>query len=550
MNSLIQQALKNHGISPTVDIDPGATIVSLFEQAVAEFGPSPAFSSLGHTLSFTDTYQRALQFASYLQQHTGLKPGDRIAIQLPNLIQYPVALYGAMMAGMVVVNTNPLYTPRELEHQLNDSGAKAIVILANLGKTLESVIANTAVETTIVTELADLHPLGPRLMTNLGAKYLKKMVPSLNIPNAIGFRKALSLGDTAAFKPAALEHKELAILQYTGGTTGVAKGAMLSHRNLVSNLTQCLEMFNGFGLVKQGEVMVSPLPLYHIYTFTMGMLLLVTGNHTVLIPNPKDTNALIADIKRYPLTAFCGINTLFVSLCNHPSFSEADFSTLKMTMSGGMALTADAARQWQSITGSEVYQGYGLTETSPVVSANPGSGNQVNTIGMAVPSTQIKMVDEKGHAVPVGERGELAVKGPQVMEGYWQRPEATAEVIDDEGWFYTGDIALMQEDGFMRIVDRKKDMIIVSGFNVYPNELEDVISQHPDVVECAAVGVPDDKTGEAIKIFAVLANPISKEALVTYCRDNLTAYKVPKHFEFLDDLPKSTVGKILRKDLR
>ncbi|ARN75284.1 AMP-binding protein [Oceanicoccus sagamiensis] len=550
MNTLIQQALEKHGISPSIEVDPEATIVSLFEQAVAEFGPSPAFSSLGHTLSFTETYQYALQFASYLQQHTALEPGDRIAIQLPNLIQYPVALYGAMMAGMVVVNTNPLYTPRELEHQLNDSGAKAIVILANLGKTLESIVANTGVNTVIITELADLHPLGRRLYTNLGAKYLKKMVPSLTIPNAISYRKALSLGDTAAFKPAALEQKQLAILQYTGGTTGVAKGAMLSHRNLVSNVMQSLEMFSGFGLENAGETMISPLPLYHIYTFTMGMLLLVTGNHTVLIPNPKDTDALIADVKRYPMTAFCGINTLFVSLCNHPSFSDADFSTLKMTMSGGMALTGDAAKQWQTITGSDVFQGYGLTETSPVVSANPGSGNQVNTIGIAVPSTQIKMVDEQGQTVAVGERGELAVKGPQVMEGYWQRPEASAEVIDDEGWFYTGDIALMQDDGFMRIVDRKKDMIIVSGFNVYPNELEDVISQHPDVVECAAVGVPDDKTGEAIKIFAVLANPISEKELIAYCRDNLTAYKVPKHFEFRDDLPKSTVGKILRKDLR
>ena len=550
MNNIIKQALVNRGIKPAIEIDPNASLVSLFEQSVADYGPSPAFSSLGHTLTFDEVYQHCLQFASYLQQHTGLQPGDRIAIQLPNLIQYPVALYGAMMAGLVVVNTNPLYTPGELEHQLNDSGAKAIVVLANVGKTLESVIANTVIETVIITELADLHNIGSRLYINWGAKYLKGMVPSLDISNAISFHKALRLGDIQTFKPVTIEQQQLAILQYTGGTTGVAKGAMLSHRNLVSNVMQSLEMFSGFGLENQRETMISPLPLYHIYTFTMGMLLLVTGNHTVLIPNPKDTKALIADVKRYPMTVFCGINTLFVSLCNHPSFHEADFSSLKMTMSGGMALTADAAKQWQAITGSDVIQGYGLTETSPVVSANPGTGNQVNTIGLAVPSTEIKLVDEQGHTVPVGKRGELCVKGPQVMAGYWQRPEATAEALDADGWFYTGDIAIMQDDGFMRIVDRKKDMIIVSGFNVYPNELEDVISQHPDVVECAAVGMPDEKTGEAIKIFLVAANPVTEATLMAYCKQRLTSYKVPRHFEFRDDLPKSTVGKILRKDLR
>ena len=550
MNSVIEQALIKQGIEPTIEIDPNANLVSLFEQAVANYGASPAFSSLGQTLTFDEVYQCSLQFASYLQQQTGLQPGDRIAIQLPNLIQYPVALYGAMMAGLVVVNTNPLYTPRELEHQLNDSGAKAIVVLANLGKTLEAAIANTKVETVIVTELADLHSIGSRFLINWGAKYLKRMVPSLNVPNAMSFRKALRLADAQAFKPVTIEQQQLAVLQYTGGTTGVAKGAMLSHRNLVSNVAQCQAIFSGFGLDNQDETMISPLPLYHIYTFTITNLLLMTGNHTVLIPNPRDIQALIADVKRYPMTLFCGINTLFVTLCNQSSFREADFSNLKMTMSGGMALTADAAKQWQAITGKDIFQGYGLTETSPVVSANPATGNQVNTIGLAVPSTEIKLVDEQGQAVAMGERGELCVRGPQVMAGYWQRPEATAEVIDADGWFSTGDIAIMQDDGYLRIVDRKKDMIIVSGFNVYPNELEDVISQHPDVVECAAVGIPDEQTGEVIKIFLVAANPVTEADLIAYCKQRLTGYKVPRRFEFRDDLPKSNVGKILRKDLR
>jgi long-chain acyl-CoA synthetase len=550
MEKLIYQALSELGIAETIEIDDTINLLTMFQQAVDDFGPSPAYSSLGHTLNFNELGQLAEEFASYLQQHTSLEPGDRIAIQLPNLIQYPVVLYGALMAGLVVVNTNPLYQSRELEHQLKDSGAKAVVILANVAEALEKVVANTEVKHVVITELADLHALPQRLVINSVAKYIKRMVPKVSIANTLSLKAALRLGAKSPFSSVTVAQEQLAMLQYTGGTTGVAKGAMLSHRNLVSNILQSLEMFTSYGLELQKETIIAPLPLYHIYSFTMGMVMLVTGNHSVLIPNPKDTEALIADIKRYPTTGLCGINTLFVALCNHPKFTQLDFSALKMTMSGGMALTSNAASRWQQITGSEVYQGYGLTETSPVVTVNPGKANQVSTIGLPVPSTQVKLVNDLGHIVEVGDRGELCVKGPQVMDGYWQRPEATAEVIDADGWFHTGDIALMQDDGFLRIVDRKKDMIIVSGFNVYPNELEDVLSEHPDVLECAAVGLPDEKSGESIKMVVVVKTPVSEDVLTLYMKEQLTAYKVPKTYEFRDELPKSTVGKILRRELR
>ncbi|MGK0498798.1 MAG: long-chain acyl-CoA synthetase [Oceanicoccus sp.] len=549
MQTTIITALEQHGLITSLDDDIHTTLVDLFNQAVESFGDNPAYTSVGHTLSYTDLGQTSRQFACYLQQHTSLQPGDRIAIQLPNLIQYPVVLYGALMAGMVVVNTNPMYTGRELEHQLKDSGAKAIVVLANIADTLADVVANSAVEQVIVTELADLHPMPKRWLINTIAKYIKRMVPAFSIKGSISLRQALAMGQGQP-TDVLLAADQLAILQYTGGTTGVAKGAMLSHRNLVANTRQSLAMFSSYGFKEEHEAMLVPLPLYHIYSFTTGMLMLVTGNHSVLIPDPRDTESVVSAMAKYSVTAFCGLNTLFVKLCSTASFKQLDFSRLKMTLSGGMALTADAAKHWHQLTGCEIYQGYGLTETSPVVTVNPGNGNQVHSIGLPVPDTEIKLVDDVGQLVALGEPGELCVRGPQLMMGYWQRPEATAEVIDSDGFFHTGDVAMMQDDGYFKIVDRKKDMILVSGFNVYPNELDGVLSEHPAVLECAAVGVADDVTGEAVKMFVVLAEAATEQELKAYCKQRLAAYKVPRLFEFRDQLPKSSVGKILRRELR
>lgn len=550
MNNKTIQAMQQHGVAAEVDTQVYSSVVDIFQRSTTEFSSQNAFSSLGHCLTYADLQRLAKQFAGYLQQHTNLQPGDRVAVQLPNLIQYPVIMHGILLAGMVLVNTNPLYTARELKHQLNDSGAKAIVVLANIADVLQEVVADTEIEQVIVTELADLHPWPKRVLINSAAKYIKNMVPKLNLPNAIPLNKALKLGASATFSPVAIEPEQLAVLQYTGGTTGVAKGAMLTHRNLVANVLQCMAVFDTYQFEQQSEILVVPLPLYHIYSFTNCMVIMATGNHCVLNPNPRDTASLIKDMRRYPMTAFCGINTLFVSLCNHPDFNTVDFSKLRLTLSGGMALTADAAKRWAQATGCEVYQGYGLTEASPVLTVNPGNGNQISTIGLPLPSTQIKLVDAQGDEVAEGEVGELCVKGPQVMKGYWQLPDATAEMLSSDGWLHTGDIAEIQSDGYLKIVDRKKDMIIVSGFNVFPNELEDVLSEHPKVVECAAIGVPDDVSGETITMYVVASEEVTAEELKAFCKARLTAYKVPKRFEFRDDLPKSAVGKILRRELR
>lgn len=550
MKAVIAKALAENGIPAAIDIDEQATLVHMFEQSVANFATRDAISSLGHTLTFAQLGDSAKAFATYLQQHTNLQPGDRIAIQLPNLMQYPVALFGSLMAGLVVVNVNPLYQNRELEHQLNDSGAKAIVVLANIGKTLEEVVAETAVEHIIVTELADLHPMMKRLAINLGAKYIKKMVPTLNFEHSVSFNTVLQLGRQGEFKPTGLGAKDLAVLQYTGGTTGVAKGAMLSHRNLLANISQCQPMFESFSFRPCSETTVMPLPLYHIYSFILSMLVLVNGNHSVLVPNPRDIKSLIKEMGRYDMTMFCGINSLFVKLCSEPEFKKLNFSLLRMTVSGGMALTTNAAKEWQEVTGSEIYQGYGMTETSPVISMNPGHHNQPSTIGLPVSSTEVKLVNEEGSEAGIGERGELCVRGPQVMMGYWNRPEATADMIDAEGWLATGDIAIVGEDGYLRIVDRKKDMIITSGFKIFPNELEDVLSNHPNVLESAAVGIPDPVVGETIKMFVVANGEVSAKELKDFCREHLTGYKIPKAFAFVDELPKSAVGKVLRRELR
>ncbi|WP_323843894.1 AMP-binding protein [Microbulbifer magnicolonia] len=532
-----------------MDID--RSILDVFTNACAKFGDRPAFTCLGQTLSIADIDRLSARFASYLQNHTGLQPGDRIAVQLPNVLQYPVVVFGALRAGLVVVNTNPLYTHRELKHQLNDSGAKALVVLANIADTASAVVPETGVEKVIVSEIADLHSPVKRMLINSVAKYIKKMVPEFSFANQVNFRDAMSLGGKQPHQDVQRAPEDVAVLQYTGGTTGVAKGAMLTNRNLVANMEQVREAL-GDSMKEGEELYVAPLPLYHIYAFTIHcMCLFATGSHSLLIPNPRDIPAFVKTLKGVRFTGFAGLNTLFNGLMRNPEFAELDFSKLHTTASGGMALTRDTAKRWEEMTGCVVTEGYGMTETSPVVSFNPADAVQLGTVGVPVPATEVKVIDENGNDLPNNSPGELCVRGPQVMKGYWQRPEATAETVDSEGWLRTGDMAVIQDDGYIKIVDRKKDMIIVSGFNVYPNEIEDVISAHDKVAEAAAIGIPDEKSGEQVKLFVVKADPsLTVEEVVAYCRENMTAYKVPKQVEFRDDLPKTNVGKILRRELR
>ncbi|WP_043316815.1 AMP-binding protein [Microbulbifer sp. HZ11] len=532
-------------------MDIERSILDVFTSATAKYAERPAFTCLGQTLTIGDIDRLSAQFASYLQNHTNLKPGDCVAVQLPNVLQYPVAVFGALRAGMVVVNTNPLYTQREIKHQLNDSGAKALVVLANIADTAAAVIEETSVEQVIVSEIADLHPPLKRVLINTVAKHIKKMVPDFHFSNQVNFRDAMSSGAKQPHQDVQRTPDDIAVLQYTGGTTGVAKGAMLTNRNLVANMEQVREAL-GDSMKEGEEIYIAPLPLYHIYAFTIHcMALFATGNHSILIPNPRDIPAFVKTLKGVRFTGFVGLNTLFNGLMRNPDFANLDFSKLHTTASGGMALTRDTAKRWEEMTGCVVTEGYGMTETSPVVSFNPSEAVQLGTVGKAVPSTEVKVIDENGNDLPNNTPGELCVRGPQVMKGYWERPEATAETIDSEGWLKTGDMAVIQDDGYIKIVDRKKDMIIVSGFNVYPNEIEDIVSAHPKVTEAAAVGIPDERTGETVKLFVVKADSsLSEEEIIAYCRENMTAYKVPKNIEFRDDLPKTNVGKILRRELR
>ena len=534
-----------------INLDEYQTLVEIFESFVVRYAANPAFTCLGETLTYAKLNEKSAAFAAYLQNETTLQPGDRIAVQLPNVLQYPIVVFGALRAGMVVVNTNPLYTEREMEHQFNDSGAKALVVLANMAAKAEKVIPNTAIKHVIVTQVGDMHGAVKRTLINSVLKYVKKEVPAYNIPGALNLLDALKKGAGKPIKAVTLQSDDVAVLQYTGGTTGVAKGAMLTHRNLIANMLQCRGLFQ-MTLEEGKESVVAPLPLYHIYAFTVHcMVMLETGNHSILIPNPRDIPGFIKVLQKNTFSGFVGLNTLFVALCQQEAFRALDFSGLKLTISGGMALTKAAADQWKKVTGSEIAEGYGMTETSPVVSFNPPGFIKIGTIGMPVSSTVCKVIDEEGNDLPVGEPGELCVKGPQVMKGYWQRPEATAETIDADGWLKTGDVAVIGEDGYMKIVDRKKDMIIVSGFNVYPNEVEDVIASHPDIVEVAAIGVPDAKTSEVVKVFVTTTNKQLTEADVkAFARERLTAYKVPRLVEFREELPKTNVGKILRRELR
>ncbi len=548
------------GVVDTINPDEHSSVLAVIEKVLSDHAIRPAYTGIGHTLTFADIDRYSKRFASYLQNHTDLKPGDRIAIQMPNLLQYPIAVYGALRAGLVVVNTNPLYTAREMKHQFNDSGAKALVFLDVFGHLVEDIIADTGIKHLICTRLADMLPTPKRQLINFVARHVKKMVKPFNLKGVVPFATALKQGVKSRYSPPPPSSLEDAVvLQYTGGTTGVAKGAILTHRNLIANMLQAggvltQEGDDGKKILQPGkEVIVAPLPLYHIYAFTVHLLCLpLLGNHSILIANPRDTGTFIRFLKPWRFTGFIGLNTLFVSLLNHPEFAKCDFSALKFTLSGGTALKEEIGHRWENFTGCKVSEAYGLTECSPAVCMNPaGDLSQLGTAGLPVPSTALKVVGDDGQEMAVGEPGELCVKGPQVMKGYWQRPEATAEVLDAEGWLKTGDVAVIQEDGFVKIVDRIKDMILVSGFNVYPNEIEDVVAGNEKVENCAAIGVPDDKTGEKVKLFVVPADKsLTSDELVEYCRSHLTAYKVPRDIEFRDELPMTPVGKILRKDLR
>ena len=540
------------GIPTEINPDQYPNIQAVLKESCQRFADKAAFTNLGKTLTYGDLYRMSGDFAAWLQNYTELQPGDRIAVQLPNLLQYPVVVFGAIRAGLVVVNTNPLYTAREMEHQFKDSGAKALVCLANMGHLAEAVVPNTDIKTVIITEVADFLSPAKRILINSIVKYVRKMVPAFHIPNALKLNDILELGSHKAARNASPSADEVAVLQYTGGTTGVAKGAMLTHRNLISNMLQA-ETMMASNLGHGTETIVAPLPLYHIYAFTFHcMAMMKTGNNNLLITNPRDLPSMLKDMKNNKFTGFVGLNTLFVALCNNEDFRKLDFSNLKMTISGGMALQISAAERWTQVTGAQICEGYGMTETSPLATVNPIQKIQLGTIGIPVASTLCKIIDDDGNELPIGEKGELCVKGPQVMKGYWLREDATKEVLDDQGWLRTGDIAIIQEDGYIRIVDRKKDMILVSGFNVYPNEIEDVLSKLPSVSQSAAIGVPDKKSGEAIKVFIVVrpGESLTEEQVIEHMRSNLTSYKIARQIEFRDELPTTNVGKILRRALR
>ncbi|WP_337058092.1 long-chain-fatty-acid--CoA ligase FadD1 [Pseudomonas sp. USHLN015] len=540
------------GIPAEINADAYPNIQAVLKESCQRFADKPAFSNLGKTITYGELYELSGAFAAYLQQNTDLQPGDRIAVQLPNVLQYPIVVFGALRAGLTVVNTNPLYTAREMEHQFNDAGAKALVCLANMAHLAQDVLPRTGIKHVVVTEVGDMLPALKRLLVNSVVKYVKKMVPAYHLPQAVKLNDALAKGRGKPVKDASPAASDIAVLQYTGGTTGVAKGAMLTHRNLIANMLQCKALM-GANLNEGCEVLITPLPLYHIYAFTFHcMSMMLTGNHNVLISNPRDLPTMVKELSNWKFTGFVGLNTLFVALCNNEDFRKLDFSALKLTLSGGMALQLAAAERWKDVTGCAICEGFGMTETSPVVSVNPFQSIHIGTIGIPVPSTLCKVVDDEGNDLAIGAIGELCVKGPQVMKGYWQRQDATDEILSADGWLKTGDIGLIQEDGYMRIVDRKKDMILVSGFNVYPNELEDVLATLPGVLQCAAIGIPDEKSGEAIKVFVVVkpGASLTKDEVMQHMRANVTGYKMPKAVEFRDSLPTTNVGKILRRELR
>lgn len=540
------------GVPHTIDVNEFKNITEILEFGFTKFAHRPAFHNMGTTLTFGQIDVLSRRFASYLQNDLGLKKGDRIAIMMPNILQYPIALFGALRAGLVVVNVNPLYTPRELEHQMKDSGAQAIVIFANSAHTLEKVLKNTPVKHIILTQIGDMLNFPKNLLVNFVIKNVKKMVPAYNLEKTIDFKSILASGDPTKYKKPDMVHDDIAFLQYTGGTTGVAKGAILTQGNIVANMLQARAWIKNY-IADGQEILITPLPLYHIFSLTANCFVFCSvGALNILITNPRDIPGFVKEMKKWKFTAITGVNTLFNGLLNNADFRNLDFSGLKVALGGGMAVQKAVADRWREVTKKPLIEAYGLTETSPAACINPMTLKDYNGfIGLPIPSTEVEIKDDDAKTVPIGEVGELCIRGPQVMKGYWMRPDETEKVMTTDNFFRTGDLGYMTPEGFVKIVDRKKDMILVSGFNVYPNELEDVISQNAKVLECAAVGIPDEKSGEAIKIYVVKKDDsLTKEELIEYCRKNMTSYKVPRLVEFRTELPKTNVGKILRKDLR
>ena len=539
------------GVPAEIDINEFRSIGDLFEKSVKQYGPRKAYINMDKAVTYKELERLSADFGSYCQSVLKLPKGARIALMMPNLLQYPVCLYGALRAGYTVVNCNPLYTERELEHQLKDSGAEAIVIVENFASVLANVIARTSVKHVLVTQLGDMLDFPKRMIVNLVVKHVKKMVPAWSIPSAVELRDALIEGGRYPLKPVEVGHDDLAFLQYTGGTTGVSKGAMLTHRNIIANLQQAHAWIRSS--LRDDELIVTALPLYHIFALTANCLTFFKiGATNLLITNPRDIPGFIKEIGKYPFTTITGVNTLFNAMINNPDFAKIDLSKLRLTLGGGMAVQRAVAERWKQITGVTLIEAYGLTETSPAATMNPLDMPEYNgCIGLPISSTEVTIRDDDGKDLPLGEPGELCIRGPQVMKGYWNRPDETAKVIMDDGFLRTGDVAVMSSDGYVKIVDRKKDMILVSGFNVYPNEIEDVLAMHPGVLESAAVGVPDEKTGEAIKIFVVKKDPnLTEASILEHCRANLTGYKIPRQIAFRTELPKTNVGKILRRELR
>ena len=540
------------GVPAQIDVEEFPSVVSVLENAIEKFRDRPAFRNFGKTLTYGDIDRLSAQFAAYLLGELKLKKGDRVAIMMPNCLQYPIATFGVLRAGLTVVNTNPMYTPRELKHQLEDSGAKVVFVLDNFGKTVQEVVAGTQVQQVVTTGLGDMVGGLKGPIMNFALKYVKKMVPDYDIPGAVRFRDALTLGQMHQLPQIDIAPGDIAFLQYTGGTTGVAKGAMLTHRNLVANMQQAAAWI-GTNARMGEEIIITALPLYHIFALTAnGLVFMKFGGLNHMITNPRDMPAFVKELQNNRFTAITGVNTLFNGLLNTPGFDKVDFSHLHLTLGGGMAVQRSVAERWKQVTGVTLVEAYGLTETSPAACINPMDLAEYNgSIGFPISSTDACVKDEEGKILPMGEVGELCIMGPQVMKGYWQKPEETAKVIDDDGWLHTGDMAKMDEQGFFYIVDRKKDMILVSGFNVYPNEIEDVIALMPGVLEVAAVGVADEKSGEAVKVVIVKKDPaLTAEDVKAHARANLTGYKHPKLVEFRKELPKTNVGKILRRELR
>jgi long-chain acyl-CoA synthetase len=542
------------GIPAEVNVHEFASVTDMLLRSCQRFGELPAYSNMGASMSYAELDRSSRDFAAYLQGALGLRQGDRVAIMMPNLLQYPVVLFGVLRAGLAVVNVNPQYTVPELEHQLRDSGARAIVVLENFAHTLQEVLERnpTLNPAVITTEVGDMFPVVKELLTNVVVKYVKHMVPAWKIAGATELNAALRAGRVLQLQDVPLNHDDIAFVQYTGGTTGVAKGAVLTHGNLVANVQQ-MTAWMARDLLEGKEVFVCPLPLYHVYALTSCLVFMHMGAHTVLVTNPRDMKAFIHDLRKYPFTIIIGVNTLYRALLEAPEFSEVDTRALKLTSAGGMAVQRTVAERWKRRTGVAIVEGYGLTETSPVVMASPiDIAEWTGTVGLPIPSTQAAILDDDGRELAPGDVGEICVRGPQVMPRYWNRPDETSKVFTHDGWLRTGDMGSMDERGYFRITDRKKDMIVVSGFKVFPNQIEDVAALHPGVAEVAAIGEPDERSGEVVKIVVVKKDPaLTEQALVEHCRHHLTGYKIPKIVEFRSEpLPKSNIGKILRRELR